>query len=217
MVYTGPVRGEFPSLKLGRMVRYSSTIERDLLYFLEYWRTVTWYQEQPRTIEHVMEDGQVRHYTPDYEIHEGPIRILAECKPTARLESAQAEQQRHIGQAWAEINGYRFVTFTDNELRTGHQLENLKLLWRYARLRNLQLKQRILDEIKYQASSSVDGLCQQLHILPEDAMPMVCYLLFHQQLHTDLNIPFGTSTLVWIAEEQNHGADSGQAWHPLHP
>jgi hypothetical protein len=216
MVYTGPIRGEFPSLKLGRMVRYNSTIERDLLYFLEYWRTVTWYQEQPRTIEYVMEDGQVRHYTPDYEIHEGPIRILAECKPLARLESTQAKQQRRIGQAWAEVNGYQFVTFTDSELRTGYQLENLKLLWRYARLRNQQLRQPILDAVKYRVSSTVDELCQQLHILSEDAIPVVCYLLFHQHLHADLSEPLGISTPIWIAEEQNHGANSGQTWYPLH-
>ena len=68
MISTAPIRGDFPSLKLGRMVRYHSTIERDLLYFLEYWQSVTWYQEQPHTIEHIMPDGKCHRYTPDYEI-----------------------------------------------------------------------------------------------------------------------------------------------------
>ncbi len=199
MVYTGPVRGEFPSLKLGRMVRYGSSIERDLLYFLEYWQTVTWYQEQPMTIEWAMKDSQVRRYTPDYEIHKGSLRTIAECKPVVRLGSSQATQQREIGRAWAEANGYQFITFTDTELRTGHKLENLKLFWRYARLRHLQWKQPVLDEMGRSASGSVDGLCQQLRILPEEAMPVVCYLLFHQQLHADLNLPFSMSTPLWIA------------------
>lgn len=65
MVNTGPIRGDFPSLKLGRMVRYNSTIERDLLYFLEFWQVVICYKEQPMTIEWIMADGQRRHYTPD--------------------------------------------------------------------------------------------------------------------------------------------------------
>ncbi|CAG1007741.1 hypothetical protein ANRL4_03790 [Anaerolineae bacterium] len=198
MIYTGPIRGEFPSLKLGRMVRYSSSIERDLLYFLEYWQIVTWYQEQPKTIEWVMKDNQVHRYTPDYEIHEGTLRSIAECKPVSHLESSQAVRQREIGQAWAEAHGYQFITFTDTELRRGHQLDNLKLFWRYARLRQLQWKQPILEQMGGRAGGSVKGLCQQLHILPEEAMPVVCYLLFHQHLHTDLNLPFSISTPLWL-------------------
>jgi hypothetical protein len=198
MVNTGPIRGDFPSLKLGRMVRYGSTIERDLLYFLEYWQHVTWYQEQPMTIEHVMADGHRHRYTPDYEIHEGPTKSIAECKPTARLASVQAEQQRQIGLAWADTNGYRFVTFTDTELRIGHQLENLKLLWRYARLRNPSQSHLILDWLVPHTECQIDELCQQLHLLPRDVVPVVCHLVFHQQLHMDLNQPFSTSRTVWI-------------------
>lgn len=199
MIHTGPVRGDFPSLKLRRMVRYGSTIERDLLYFLEYWQAVTWYREQPMTIEHPLADGQVHRYTPDYEIHEGPVRIIAECKPTARLGSSQAEQQRQIGRVWAETNGYRFVTFTDTELRAGHQLENLKLLWRYARCRNRELQPQILSLAKQDVVCSIDGLCQQFGRPPHEVLPVVCYLLFHQQLHTELTQPFSTATTLWMA------------------
>jgi hypothetical protein len=199
MLHTGPVRGDFPSLKLGRMVRYGSTIERDLLYFLEYWQAVTWYQEQPMTIEHIMADGQIRHYIPDYEIHEGYVRIIAECKPTAQLESSQAVQQRQIGQAWAETNDYCFVTFTDTELRTGHQLENLKLLWRYARHRNQDLQLEMHNYMKRNVLYSIDELCQQLSKSPQDMTPMVCYLLFHQKLDMDLTQAFSRSTTIWMA------------------
>jgi len=126
MLHNAPIRGDFPSLKLRRMVRYGSTIERDLLYFLEYRHSVTWYQEQPFTVEQIMGDGKLHRYTPDYEIHDGAENLLVECKPEARLGSAQAQQQRHIGQAWAKNNGYSFVTYTETELRSGQQLNNLR-------------------------------------------------------------------------------------------
>ncbi len=208
MLHTGPVRGEFPSLKLGRMVRYGSTIERDLLYFLEYWQEVTWYKEQPMTIEHTLADGQVHHYTPDYEIHEGPVKSIAECKPAANLESSQAQQQRQIGRAWAETNGYRFTTFTDTELRAGHQLENLKLLWRYARRCRTDLQQKVLSCMTENALCSIDALCQQSGLPPQEVVPVVCHLLFHHQLHTELNQPFSTAMAIWLAGRQSDGKNT---------
>lgn len=200
MVHTGPIRGDFPSLKLGRMVRYHSTIERDLLYFLEFWQVVTWYREQPMTIERVMGDGRCRRYTPDYEIHEGNSRILAECKPTDRLSSSQAQQQRDIGQAWAEENGYRFVTFTDTKLRTGHLLANLKLLWRYARLREKQLTLVILNHIRHNQQGSIHMLYETLQHPPQDVLPTVCYLLFHHQLEANLHHPLTQTTSLQIKD-----------------
>lgn len=199
MLMTGPIRGDFPSLKLGRMVRYGSTIERDLLYFLEYWQTVTWYREQPMTIEYTMPDGGFRRYTPDYEIHEGAIKTLAECKPEARLKTRRAQQQRQIGQLWAKTNGYHFVTFTDIELRSGHQLANLKLFWRYARLRDSSLHYRVLEQVAQGVTCSIDALCQELGEPLETMFPTVCNLLFHQQLQVDLNLPFTTAVPLQMA------------------
>jgi hypothetical protein len=182
------------------MVRYHSTIERDLLYFLEFWQTVTWYREQPMTIEHVMADGQVRRYTPDYEIHEDSTKSLVECKPTERLETPHAQQQRYIGKNWAEENGYRFITFTDTELRAGHQLANLKLLWRYARLRGSYPKQAILNDVRQERRSSVKTLSERLKIPVQTLIPIVCHLLFHHQLQMDLYQPFTIVTELEIGE-----------------
>lgn len=194
MVPTGPIRGDFPSLKLSRVVRYHSTIERDLLYFLEFWQSVTWYCEQPMTIERVMADGTLRRYTPDYEIHEDKIRILAECKPMKRLASSHAQQQRHIGESWAEENGYRFVTFTDAELRAGHMLANLKLLWRYARLREKHLEATILKHLRHTEQSNIRILCETYQRPACEILPTVCYLLFHHQLVANLRHPLTDTT-----------------------
>lgn len=200
MVQTGPIRGDFPSLKLGRMVRYGSTIERDLLYFLEYKQSVTWYQEQPFTVEQVMRDGKPHRYTPDYAIHDGDEKVLVECKPEARLESAQAQQQRRIGQAWAENNGYRFVTCTETELRSGQQLNNLKLFWRYARLREMPDEPGILTHVSACKTSTVERVCQQLQLAPPMVIPQICHLLFHHRLQMELGQAFTTTTSFWFLE-----------------
>jgi hypothetical protein len=205
MVKTGPIRGDFPSLKLRRMVRYGSTIERDLLYFLEYWDAVTWYQEQPMTIARELSDGHLQHYTPDYEIHEGSVKSIVECKAEARLESEHSQQQREIGQSWAEENGYHFVTFTETELRTGSKLDNVRLFWRYARLQVPKpLQANILSVVD--PHLTVIRICQQLDRLPEQIIPAVCHLLFHHQLQMDIAQPFSIASEIWLPERQNHGA-----------
>jgi len=203
MVQTAPIRGDFPSLKLGRMVRYHSSIERDLLYFLEYWQDVSWYQEQPFTIEQVTVDGKCRRYTPDYEIHQGNTKILAECKPEDRLESSQAKQQREIGEKWSEENGYCFVTFTDTELRTGEQLANVKLLWRYARLRGLYPQKRILSCIQNRQSGSVETVSEEIRLSAQRVLPVICHLLFHHHIEMDMERPFTHQTPFRIVESKD--------------
>lgn len=205
MVSTGPIRGDFPSLKLGRMVRYNSTIERDFLYFLEYRPNVTWYQEQPMTIKQTMPNGQIRRYTPDYEIHEGATKTLVECKPEARLQSRHARQQRQIGQRWAEENGYGFSTVTDTELRSGHRLSNLKLFWRYARWRDTHLHQQITAKVTPSTHCSVNQLCHWLLAPPQVVVPAVCHLLFHHYLQMDLSHPFTTKVSLWVTKGQSNG------------
>lgn len=200
MVHTSPIRGDFPSLKLGRMVRYHSTIERDLLYFLEFWQAVTWYREQPMTIAWFGEDGKRHRYIPDYEIHESDRKILVECKPVARLDSAHAQQQRRIGQTWAAENNYHFVTYTDQSLREGHQLANLTLFWRYARLRDTHASGDILQRVRRERQTSVTTLCKHLGLLPKQIMPLVCHLLFHHHLRTDLQQPFTPTVLLEIGD-----------------
>lgn len=202
MVQTAPIRGDFPSLKLGRMVRYHSSIERDLLYFLEYWQDVSWYQEQPLTIEQVLVDGKCRKYTPDYEIHQGDTKLLAECKPEARLQSSQAKKQREIGGKWAEANGYGFVTFTDTELRSGEQLANVKLLWRYARLRGLHPQKQILSCIQNKHSGTVETISRELNLPARQVTPVICHLLFHHHIKMDMENPFTYQTPFKVAESE---------------
>jgi len=203
MVHTAPIRGDFPSLKLGRIVRYNSSIERDLLYFLEFWQDVSWYKEQPLTIDHIMLDGKCRRYTPDYEIHQGDMKILAECKPEDRLESSQAKKQREIGEKWAEENGYCFVTFTDMALRTGQKLANIKLLWRYARLRGLYPQEQILFYIQNKAVGSVTTVSQELKLSTRQVVPVICHLLFHHHIEMDMQYAFTQQTTFKIVESED--------------
>ena len=65
----GNVIGRFPSLKMQRMIAFESLLERDFIYLLDYDAAVTWFEEQPLTIEYEHE-GKLLHYTPDFHLVE---------------------------------------------------------------------------------------------------------------------------------------------------
>jgi hypothetical protein len=121
--------GYFPSLKMKRQVTYASGIERDLCYLLEFDPTVISYIEQSPRIEF---NG--RRYTPDYHAIYADGACIFECKPKKNLEKENVKQQIALGMRWAEENGASFVLITDEQIRQGKKLNNVKKLLHYARI-----------------------------------------------------------------------------------
>jgi hypothetical protein len=106
--------GKYPSLKLGRMVLFESTIERDLLFLLDYLMGATFFEEQPLTIEYSDANGKPRRYTPDVHALFNGQRCFA------------------AGQAYCAALGWLFAVITDRALRAGFRLRNIKLLRQFA-------------------------------------------------------------------------------------
>jgi len=128
--------GSFPSLKMEPiLIDYESTIERDLLYFLEYDPTVIEYHAQPMIITATDTEGETHTYTPDFLVIRTSRKVIVECKPEALVGGTNAQRQIRMGQVWVDTNDLDFVIVTDTKLRRDHTLENLKLFWRYARLK----------------------------------------------------------------------------------
>ncbi len=211
--------GTFPSLKMKQQIPYESTIERDLLYFLEYDPSVVSYQAQPFVITGSSADGTVHRYTPDFQITRTAGMELVECKPAAALHKAHTQQQLVLGQQWANANQYAFVVITDTDLRLGHPLANLKLLWRYSRLAVPQhLTTLCLDLLMKEPSGlTFQVLAARLANTSHTQAallhaPYLYSLLFQHVVCTDLEQPLSPSSHLWLAErtreEVPHGTHS---------
>ncbi len=198
----GNVIGTFPSLKMREQIPYESTIERDLLFFLEYDASVMRYQAQPFAITGSSADGTARTYIPDFQVIRTDCKEIVECKPTAHLHEAHAQQQLALGQAWADDNQHLFVVITDADLRTGHRLANLKLLWRYSRLcvpPSITSRCRSIL-IAQPAGLSLEALAAALSDTSSsfELLPYLYHLLFEHILHTDLTQPLSPRTCVQL-------------------
>lgn len=199
----GNIIGSFPSLKNGQPAHYESTIERDLLYFLEYDHTVRCYTMQPMVIEGLGPDGAIHRYTPDVLVERTAGRTLVECKPAVRQDEPHTKQQLFLGQQWADANQHDFVLITDADLRTSHRLANLKLLWRYARLpvphavteRCLRVLMTKPEGFAFSVlQSSLDGTAPPLTLAP-----YLYKLLFQHVLAADLDLPLTSASRIRCA------------------
>ena len=117
----GNVIGRFPSLKMQRMIAFESLLERDFIYLLDYDANVTWFEEQPLTIEY-QHEGKLRHYTPDFHLIEHDQHVLVECKPDHFVATADNQRKFAVAQAWCLACDWQFRIVTDAEVRAGYRL-----------------------------------------------------------------------------------------------
>lgn len=200
----GVVVGAFPTLKLDvDSVRYASLLELDLLYYLEYDRSVTTYSRHPFEMLLIPSGGTPYAYTPDYLVTRAAHQELIMLTLEARIKSTAVQQTIELSTLWAEDHGYHFRVLTEQDIRVGHTLANLKLLWRYSRL--AVAPDKIMSCIRY-IQRYPEGL--PFHTLaayvaegdsPLFAAPYIYHLLYRQVLHADLNEPLTPSTCVWFA------------------
>ena len=137
-----------------------------------------------------------------YQIIEKDRKILVECKPSAKLETTTTKQQFRIGRAWCAENDYEYHILTDTEIRSGHRLKNIKLLWKYARI---STPHEVLWHLKDYLSangnrSTVNDVCQHLGEVHGQAnasyKQFIYNLLFHHRLSFNPKEKLTPSSLV---------------------
>lgn len=130
--HRGSAVGQFPSMKMNRMIAFKSLLERDFIYLLDYDPEVTWFEEQPVRIEYIHEE-KLRHYTPDFLLLEQEHHVLVECKPDRFTDTAENRRKFTVAWQWCQECGWQFRIVTEQEIRAGYRLQNVQLLTRYAR------------------------------------------------------------------------------------
>jgi hypothetical protein len=202
----GNVIGHFPSIKMKRMVAFESLIERDYLYLLDYEPHVEWFEEQPLHVKYRHDDKE-RHYTPDFHIVEAGRKVLVECKPLALVDQEENQRKFRAARVWCAEHGWAFRVVTDQDIRAGFRLENVKLLTRYARHAvEPATKGRIYAVLHaVQAMISVDDLAQK--ITGSDfsaATAAILCMAFHHEIFVPLdNAPLLGSTSVRLPSVQS--------------
>lgn len=195
--------GRFPSLKMQRMVAFESLIEQDYLYLLDFEPDVLAFSEQPVQIEYVWEDKPL-HYTPDFHVIRKKGEELVECKPQKLVDQDDNQRKFNIAREWCRRQGLQFRVVTDEEIRAGNRLNNIKLLTRHARIGfasgTLQQVILALNGIHYpQPLSEIAKLVLRDHF--EQGISILLHLAYHHQIQLGLDHePISATTMIQSSE-----------------
>lgn len=201
--------GKFPSLKLGRMVGYQSLIEQDFIYLLDFAPTVSDYCEQPFSI-HYREGGKERQYTPDFFFVQRGQRYLIECKHHQYMQLEENRFKWAAAQRWGRTHGVVFGVLTEQTIRAGYGLENIKLLTDYARYAiDPAIKTAVLHILaETQSPMTMAKLLTRLSPdKPQAAITAVLHLAYHHFLHiplTDAPITVDSPVTLKPVSEDRH-------------
>lgn len=188
--------GQFPSLKMSRMICFESTIERDYVYTLDFEVDILSFEEQPLTIEYP-QNGKVLHYTPDFHVlHTDHRNVLVECKPSHLVESDDNQRKFRAAREWCAERGWDFHVITDTQLRAGYRLENIKSLTGYARhVLPPHIRGRLYAAFESTSAPRTVGDIARFLVPhnPVTALAWIWHLAFHHQIV----IPLEPAPLSW--------------------
>ncbi|HEY9204988.1 MAG TPA: TnsA endonuclease N-terminal domain-containing protein [Candidatus Methanoperedens sp.] len=194
--------GKFPSLKMRRTVMWESQIERDFLYLLEFDADVLSFYEQPVEILYAHKTKTGR-YFPDLYVERRSCKELIEIKPSSKLNDPKNKIKFLAGEEYCRRRGWIFRVVTDDNIREGNLLKNVKLLNRYAAV-------DVSTEFEQHTQSLVEtndgeiGLAELIVRSREKfgkaAISNIYSLLYHQLLYADLKKTLSDQTTIKLSK-----------------
>lgn len=186
--------GHFPSLKMGRMVAFESTIERDLLYFLDFEPHIVAFAEQPLVIDY-WDETRSRTYTPDFKVEfTGGQISLVECKPQVFIGKEMNVKKVAAGEAWCREREWHYEVITDVALRSGFRLVNIKFLTSFARHQlPLTLKYRIKAFVD--AQEATPSVYQIIDSITSESPAVIRATIMQMAFQNELTLPLEESPI----------------------
>jgi hypothetical protein len=118
---------------MNTIIWWESQIERDYLYLLEIDPDVLSFKEQPFIITYISL-GKSKKYIPDFVVTRTQKTQVVEVKPLNQVYSDKnLHKFRHIAPIVIAQN-MEFIVVTDHMIRVQPKLNNIKLLYKYARV-----------------------------------------------------------------------------------
>jgi hypothetical protein len=196
--------GFFPSIKNERPVAFESLLELDYMYLLEFDSDVIGYKEQPITIKYCYSNRNYK-YTPDILVQRKNGIQIIEIKPQSKLQKILSDdfmlKKYNAAAQYCKSKGYsEFKIITDEEIRSGNILKNIKYLFSYSRLDiPASYKMRIRNELMLSGSVQISQLLSEICESEDQVSKYYSYilsLLYHKEIMTDLQNPINKMSII---------------------
>jgi hypothetical protein len=195
-------------------LRYRGQLQLDYLYLARFDARVTSILPNPFTIRYRYGRSRLR-YTPAYLIIEDSHEVLVDCTLKASLADDEVKRRISAATEWCEEHGYEFRMLTEEKIRNGHLLKNVKRLMRYTR-------HVVGPDFRAQLYSILEGeprgipigqLAEKLSQAPDDVtdtVQSICHLATLHEVELAIeDAPLGVNTRVWLPYHLKHASTSG--------
>lgn len=197
------VRGFSPSRKMGTMIPWESTLERDAFLLFEMSSAVIRYYAQPEKIQFEL-NGQVHHYFPDAKLELSDETIVyVEIKPRARLNKPEIKQRMEAIRKYYENQpNTKFLILDEHHIRAEPRLTNLKLLAYHLPSDDKDEASTWLQSLNVLMPKTIAGAASVLGDI------RIAYQLIAKGfLQCDLSQSLSDNSPIWVAKEgERHDA-----------
>lgn len=191
-------RGKFPSLKLGRTVRWKSYLLRDYLYLLEFDPGVLSYEESPLEVNYTRARQRLS-FTADLVVQRQGVCEFVKLVRDKDLSCPEGDATRlPVGSDL--LPGYVLCVITESDVRRQPRLNNIKILWRYARA-PISAPEHYLLCLNFFGRSAYARLGELVDFFRGRRFTEreVFSLIFHGILRVDMTAPLTRMTVVHLA------------------
>lgn len=207
--------GQFSSEKIKSIVQFESSLERDLIYLLEFNTDVKTYIEQPLLIYYEDEFGTEHTYTPDFLVeYYSKKRVLIEVKYSDELSrNKQLKYKFNAAEEFCKKNGFTFEVLTEKEIRKDKiYLQNIKFLSRYRHYfdsidtfdSNIEIDMynisRLLDILEHSNRITINELICKFTSTEQTIAEMIFWiwrLVSENFINCDLSIELTQNSVIW--------------------
>jgi hypothetical protein len=184
---------KFASLKNKKTINVKTSLEKDFLYHLEFSSEVIAYEEYFHKVFYP-ENNKYLPFVFDFLIHYKEKKELAIIRP---INNCSLPSLRKIAEACVS-KGYEFKIYEEPQIRT-QKLINLKLLYKYSRLKVSVNHQIALHKCFSNCSALLLEDVQKYFVCHNLAPEIIYTLLFQKILHTDLNEPLFSKSVIRVS------------------
>lgn len=207
--------GKVASLKNDTQVQFESSLERDLIYHLEFDYNIKNYEEQPFTLEYLHNNSQ-RKYTPDFIVH-----YRNDIEPASSFGTFiyEVKYREEIKSNWnklkpkfrAMINhcstqGWKFKILTEKEIRIDY-LENAKFLLPFKNIEvDLGMNEILLERLNKSSLATPGKLIKSLSkqkTKQAEFLHSLWYLVANHYIETDLSKRVTMNSEIWTPSPNN--------------
>jgi hypothetical protein len=188
---------KFFSVKTGKTEGTDSILEMDYLYWLDADPAVKSFRTHPFTLSYVA-NGKLRRYTPDVLVERCDKRQVVEVKPTAKAAWPRYVSLFRTVSPIFRALGFEFTVVTSESVQQQPHLENLKILWKYARTKFEPAHQVLCHEFLRERKSATLLEVTEFVAAHDVPIQVVYSLLFWRVLSFDIKRSLGPSALIWM-------------------